>query len=64
MNFCMGAFREIIGEMRNERILGNDCDKFLNRMCLVLIGYFLIVFFHLFHQLLGTIIVINSNSVT
>lgn len=63
MNFCMGTFREIIGEMRNERILGNDCDKFLNRMCRVLISYFLIVFFHLFHQL-GAIIVINSNPAT
>lgn len=45
MNFCMGAFREIIGEMRNGRILGDDYDKFLNRMCRVLISYFLIAFF-------------------
>lgn len=64
MNFCMGAFREIIGEMRNGRILGDDYDKFLNRMCRVLISYFLIVFFHLLHQLLGVIIVINNNLAT
>lgn len=64
MNFCMGAFREIIGEMRNGRILGDDCDKSLNRMRRVLISYFLVVSFRLFHRLLGAIIVINSNSAT
>lgn len=60
----MGAFTEIIGQVRNARILGDDCDKSLNRMRRVLISYFLIVSFRLFHQLLGAIILINSNPAT